>query len=193
MHTPSLLLTILPLLSLKTPTAAALPSLSLTDIRFYSYVLFVTPSAQGPRQGVIFTMTNSAIEVPITCSAVSYNAYALFSSSVTYECNFAPAGGEEEREDPWCWTNSATFNFDTTKLDEKNVTIYDLTVEMSWTCENEGVYGLSAQSILDLDCSVWSCENRMWPKYDIYSNTSTYCAPYNVSFGTGDVEVLKLE
>lgn len=33
----------------------------------------------------------------------------------------------------------------------------------------------------------------MWPKYDVFSNTSTYCAPYNVSFGTGDVEVLKLE
>ena len=141
MHTPPLLLTILPLLSITTPTTAALPSLSLTDIRFSSYVLYVSPSAQGPRQGVIdFTMTNSAIEVPITCSAVSYNAYALFSSSATYECDFAPAGGEEEREDPWCWTNSATFNFDTTKLDEKNATIYDLTIKMNWTCEKYVFY-----------------------------------------------------
>jgi len=136
MHTPSLLLTVLPLLSLILPTTAAFPSLSLTNIQFSSYVLYVSPSAQGPRQGVIgFTMTNSAIEVPIACSAVSYNAYALFSSSVTYECNFAPAGGEEGREDPWCYTNSATFNFDTTKRDEKNATIHDLTVQMSWTCE----------------------------------------------------------
>ena len=136
MHTPSLLLALLPFLSLTSPTTAAFPSLSLSNIQFSSSVLYVSPSAQGPRQGVIgFTMTNSAIEVPIACSAISYNAYALFSPSVTYECNFAPAGGEEGREDPWCYTNSATFNLGTTKVDEKNATVYDLTVQMSWTCE----------------------------------------------------------
>ena len=71
-----------------------------------------------------------------------------------------------------------------------------LTVDVAFLaddCYSEGVYGLSAQSVLDLDCSVWACENHMWPKYDVFSNTSTYCAPYNVSFGTGDVEMLKLE
>ncbi|KAI4615188.1 hypothetical protein J4E83_006913 [Alternaria metachromatica] len=141
MHTPSILLTLLPFLSLTSPATAAFPSLSLTNIQFSSYVLYVSPSAQGPRQGVIgFTMTNSAIEVPISCNAISYNAYALFSPTVTYECNFAPAGGEEGREDPWCYTNSATFNLDTTKRDEKNETVYDLTVQMSWTCQEYVFY-----------------------------------------------------
>jgi hypothetical protein len=58
---------------------------------------------------------------------------------------------------------------------------------------SQGVYALSAWSLLDLDCGRWSCENEMWPKYDVFSNTSTYCAPGNVSFGSEEVAVLKLE
>jgi hypothetical protein len=129
--TPSLLLTILPLLSLTTRTTADFPSLTLTDIKHSSYYVMVSQSAQGPRQGLIdFTMTNSAIEVPITCSAKTSNAFGIFSSYITYECNFSPAGGDDRRDDPWCWTNNATFNFDTTVRD-----VYNLTVQMSWTCE----------------------------------------------------------
>jgi hypothetical protein len=127
----SLILIILPLLSLSAGAVADTPSLSLDNIQFSSYYLMVSPSAAGPRQGLIdFTMTNSAVEVPITCSAKNSNALAVFYPSVAYECDFAPAGGEEGREDPWCWTNSATFNFDTT---ERNV--YNLSVQLSWTCE----------------------------------------------------------
>jgi hypothetical protein len=58
---------------------------------------------------------------------------------------------------------------------------------------SQGVYTLSAWSLLDLDCGRWTCENEMWPKYDVYSNTSTLCMPGNVSFSQADVNVLKLE
>jgi hypothetical protein len=131
MHLPSILRTIVPLLSLSTAIDHDVPSLSIEGITFSSYYLMVSPSAQGPSQGSInFIMVNSAVEVPITCSAENSNAFAIFSPSVTYECDFSPARGYEVQNEDWCWTNSATFNFDTTKRD-----VYNLTVQMSWTCE----------------------------------------------------------
>ncbi|KAG9194374.1 hypothetical protein G6011_04409 [Alternaria panax] len=131
MHPLSILLTTVPQISLSTATGADFPSLSIENIRFSSYYLMVSPSAQGPRQGLIdFTIINSAVEVAITCSAKNSNSFAIFNPSTTYECDFAPAGGEEGGDDDWCWSNSATFNFDTTKQD-----VYNLTVQMSWTCE----------------------------------------------------------
>jgi hypothetical protein len=57
---------------------------------------------------------------------------------------------------------------------------------------SQGVYALSAWSLLNLDCGSWSCENRMWPKYDVFSNTSTVCMPGNVSFPSADVHAVKL-
>ncbi|CAG5164218.1 uncharacterized protein ALTATR162_LOCUS6623 [Alternaria atra] len=131
MHSTSLILTISPLLSLSMAAGADFPSLSIEDIKLSSYYLMVSPSAQGSRQGLIdFTMTNSVVEVSIICSGKNSNAFAEFNPSVTYECDFTPAGAEEGRNEDWCWTNNATFNFDTTTQD-----VYNLTVQMSWTCE----------------------------------------------------------
>jgi hypothetical protein len=126
----SIVLAILPLLSLFTAAGADSPSLSIENIKFSSYYLMVSPSAQGPRQGLLdFTLINSAVGVAIACSAKNSNSFAIFSPSISYECDFAPAGGEV-RDDDWCWTNSATFNFDTTEPK-----VYNLTVQMSWSCE----------------------------------------------------------
>ncbi|KAF7674800.1 hypothetical protein GT037_007560 [Alternaria burnsii] len=148
----------------------------------------VSPSAQGPRQGLLeFTLINSAVEVAIACSAKNSNSFAIFNPSTSYECDFAPTGGEV-RDDDWCWADSATLNFDTTVPK-----VYNLTVKMSWSCENEGVYALSTWSLLDLDCGSWSCENEMWPKYNVCSNSSTLCMPGSLNFLSAGVNVLKLD
>jgi hypothetical protein len=108
--------------------------LIITDIVYSSYYTFVSPSASGPKQGVIsFTIENSDIDGPIHCKAVNSNPFAVFYASTEYECvsNIDNDGQMEKTyEGPYCWTNSVVFTFSTESLEQRI-----LTVDMSWTCE----------------------------------------------------------
>jgi hypothetical protein len=108
--------------------------LTITDIVYSSYYTFVSPSASGPKQGVIsFTLENNDIDEPIYCKAVNSNPFAVFYASTEYEC-VSNIGSNKDMgktyEGPYCWTNSVSFTFSTESLEQRI-----LTVDVSWTCE----------------------------------------------------------
>ncbi|KAF1936035.1 hypothetical protein EJ02DRAFT_314500, partial [Clathrospora elynae] len=167
------------------------PGLELSDITYSSYYTFVSPSASGPKAGTIsFTVANNRTDDPIECKGVNSNPFANFYGSTVYDC--ITSGKEEEKANAEdchvCWTDSMSFSFDTTVAGTRN-----LTVNMIWTCADEGVYSLSAWSLLNFSCEKWTCTNNLWSLETnlLYSNTTTVCAPTKLSFSISDVKVVK--
>ena len=150
MRSPSLLLTILPLLPFTLADGAAASPLSLVKIFYSTYWVYSTPAHLAVSSGSInFTITNSAVDYDNPCYGVNRNSWAVFDPNTVYQCEVPEAGGKGAgrkkvkrtvkdagkrdklgEDDPYCWTNSASFTLDTTTPDVKN-----LSVAMSWTCE----------------------------------------------------------
>jgi hypothetical protein len=61
------------------------------------------------------------------------------------------------------------------------------------TQSSEGVYGLTAWSVLNLDCEQWGCTNELWPVGGIFQKVTADCKPVDVTFLGDDVKVTKVQ
>jgi len=94
------------------PPCNTIPTFTLSNITYYSYLIYSTPAHLAVSQGSVnFTLTNSATSSSVFCAANSGQPFAFFSGNIIYNCTSGP--------------DSPTFEYTTTDLFQVNAT---------WTC-----------------------------------------------------------
>ncbi|KAH7092571.1 hypothetical protein FB567DRAFT_576929 [Paraphoma chrysanthemicola] len=167
----------LPLFSLPCLTAAAQDpcgadklTLNLSSIELSSYYTYVSPSAAGPKLGIIsFDLSNSQVNYTTHCrTAQSVSPFGNFYGFMWWNCT-APGA---------VWPDAETrFSFETAG----SVVVLNTT----WSCGGDVVYTTSAPGRVDnWGCMSWTWQNPDWQPGEIWSNTTTWC-------GVGEVVLVR--
>ncbi|PHH82583.1 hypothetical protein CDD82_5508 [Ophiocordyceps australis] len=128
------------------------------DFDFHASYIFTTPAHQNSWGYVNFTLTNSAVDYPVECSAASSQLNDFFYGTQVYQCkvpNKAEAG-------------PATFTFSRPSG--------DLMINQTWYCPQEGSrYEAHGGTRLNLTCADKYEQNPDWKPGQIYSTRTVTC------------------
>ena len=152
-------------LSVPTPESScnSQPVWSLSDIEYYSHIIYSTPAHPAIHATISFNVTNTETTYTTHCAAHSHQVPNFFYGKQTYACD-NPAGPSTNPKD------ATTFRF--SQPDSS------LVVNQTWVCgATNTVRTMTAHSLVQLSCETKKYQNPNWKAGETYQSTTVTCQP----------------
>jgi hypothetical protein len=153
--------------ALSTPTLESScnphPAWSLSDIEYYSHVIYSTPAHPAIHATISFNITNTDMPYTTHCAAHSHQLPSFFYGKETYTCD-SSVGLNTSSND------AATFQF--SQPDSS------LVVNQTWTCGATNIVRtMTAHSLVEFRCKTKEYQNANWKAGETYQSNITTCQP----------------
>ncbi|KAF2672117.1 hypothetical protein BT63DRAFT_188706 [Microthyrium microscopicum] len=165
----SLVIALLTTSALSIPTqeadrsCSAEPIWSLSNIEYYSHIIYSTPAHPAIHATISFNVTNTETKDTTHCAAHSHEFPEFFYGRNVYKCDNPAGAGTNPKE-------VTSFSFSKSNS--------SLVVNQSWACGSTNtVRNMTAESPVQLSCDTQKYKNPNWKAGETYESTKVICQP----------------